>query len=232
MTPRTSLARRLLAATLVASFAFTFAPLAASADTGDWLIRLRGINVSPDDSSSAVRSNGSAIGGSSVSVDDDTVPELDITYFVRPNWGLELILATSEHNVSAEGSLSALGEIVTSDVLPPTLLLQYHFAPDARIRPYVGLGVNFTLFFDEEASASFEAAAGGSSDVDLDSSVGLAGQLGVDVGLNDDWFLNFDVKYLDLQTDATIETPGALGTVEVDVDINPIVWGFGFGRRF
>lgn len=228
MTRNRSLTQTLLVAVLMLGTLIAATP----AEAGDWLVRLRAINVSPDDSSSTVRSNGMGIAGTGVSVDDDTVPELDITYLFKPNWGLELILATSKHNVSAEGGLSALGEIVESNVLPPTLLLQYHFAPKAKVRPYVGLGINFTLFYDEDATASFEAAAGGSSRVDLDESIGLAAQFGVDVGLNETWFLNFDLKYIDLETEATITTPGPLGTVGVDVDINPYVFGFGFGRRF
>ncbi len=228
MTTVHALAGRLLVAVLIAGTILAAAP----AEGGDWLVRLRAINVDPNDSSSEVSSNGVAIADTGVSVGDDTVPELDITYLFTPNWGLELILATSQHDVSAEGDLSGLGKIVEARALPPTLLLQYHFAPEAKVRPYVGLGLNFTLFYDEDASASFEAAAGGSSDVDLDESLGLAGQLGLDIGLNETWFLNFDVKYIDLSTDATIQTPGAFGTVEVGVDIDPVVFGIGFGRRF
>ena len=116
-------------------------------------------------------------------------------------------------------------------VLPPTLLAQYHFAPNATIRPYIGAGVNFTLFYDEDATDGFETAAGGESNVDLDESVGLAGQVGLDIG-SGDWFFNIDVKYIQMDTTATITTPGALGTVDVDVDINPWVLGIGFGKRF
>ena len=203
----------------------------APAEAGDWLVRLRAINIDPDSSSSAVRTNGSDIAGSSVSVDDATIPELDITYMPRENFGIELVLGTAEHDVFGEGSLAALGKIADVDILPPTLMFQYHFSPGSTIRPYVGLGVNFTLFFDETATAGFETAAGGSSNVDLDESFGLAGQVGVDIG-SGDWFFNIDAKYIQIDTTATITTPGALGTVDVDVDINPIVLGVGFGRRF
>ncbi len=229
MTNHCSTTKRTLVAVLLMGMALAASVPAAG---GDWLIRLRAISVDPDDSSSEVRSMGAAISGSGVSVDDDVVPELDITYMLNPNWGVELILATSDHDVSATGSLSGLGHIVDSKVLPPTLLLQYHFAPGANIRPYVGAGANFTLFYDESATASFEVAAGGPSNVDLDESFGLAGQLGLDIAINADWFLNLDVKYIDLNTTATITTPGPLGIVEVDVDINPFVWGIGIGRRF
>lgn len=218
---------RFLALVLIAACFVGTAP----AEAGDWLVRLRAINIDPDSSSSAVRTNGTDIAGSGVSVDDATVPELDITYMPNPNFGIELILGTAEHDVFGEGSLAALGKIADVDVLPPTLLFQYHFAPNGTIRPYVGAGVNFTLFYDETASSGFETAAGGSSNVDLDESVGLAGQVGVDIG-SGDWFFNIDLKYIQIDTTATITTPGALGTVDVDVDINPIVLGVGFGRKF
>ncbi len=204
----------------------------AAAAQGDWLIRLRGISVDPSSSSGPVVSNGTAIAGSGVSVDDDIQPELDITYMLTDNWGLELILATSEHDVLADGSLVSLGKIIDSRVLPPSLLLQYHFAPDGKVRPYVGLGVNYTLFFSEDVTSSFEAAAGGASDAELDSSFGLAAQVGVDFALSGDWFFNLDVKVVDMSTDATITTPGPLGTLRVDVDIDPTIWGIGIGRRF
>ena len=170
----------------------------SAAAQGDWLIRVRAINVDPDSSSGEVSANGTAIAGSGVTVDDDTQPELDITYMLADNWGLELVLASSKHGAFADGSIAALGQLLDTRTLPPSLLLQYHFAPDGKVRPYVGLGVNLTLFFSEEVTSSFEAAAGGSSSAKLGSSFGLAGQLGLDIALKGDWFLNFDVKYVDM----------------------------------
>lgn len=219
--------RMLTISMLLGLVALTTAPAMA----GDWMVRLRAVSVDPDSSSSTLRSDGVSIPNTSVSVDDDQIPELDITYMMRPNWGLELVLGTSQHDVIAEGALAGLGKVVDARVLPPTLTLQYHFNPEGRFRPYIGAGLNFTLFYSEETTSSFNAAAG-PSDVDLDESVGLAGQLGFDVGINESWFVNFDVKYIQIDTTATITTPGALGTVEVDVDINPFVYGFGIGRRF
>ncbi len=204
----------------------------AAAAQGDWLIRLRGISVDPSSSSGPVSTDGTDIAGSGVTVDDDIQPELDITYMVADNWGLELILASSAHDVFGSGSLASVGKILDARTLPPALLLQYHFAPDGKVRPYLGLGVNYTLFFSEDVTSSFETVAGGSSGADLDNSFGLAAQVGLDVALSGDWFLNFDIKYVDMSTDATITTPGPLGTLRVDVDINPTIWGFGIGRRF
>ena len=211
---------------------FLLPPAASVAEAGDWKIRFRAITVSPDEESSAVRTNGVEVPGTSVSVDDDTVPELDITYMLTRNLGVELVLGTSEHNVSGEGGLAGLGEIVEAGVLPPTLVLQWHFAPDSAFSPYLGVGVNYTLFYDEESSSSLNSFAGGVSSVELDSSVGLAVQLGFDVNVGQKWFFNIDAKRIDLETEATIRTNGALGTLTVDVDLQPYVFGAGFGFRF
>lgn len=198
----------------------------AFAEQGDWLVRLRGIIVSPTETSSAVLP---AFPGGTVSVDDSIVPELDFTYFLTNNIGAELILATSPHDISGEGSLSALGEIADSMVLPPTLLLQYHFLPDAKVRPYIGAGVNWTIFYSEDAKPSLVDAVGPTS-VALEDSVGWAVQAGVDFDLNERFFLNVDVKYIDVNTTATLTSGAAINTVDVDLD--PIVAGVGVGFRF
>ncbi len=198
----------------------------AVAEQGDLLVRLRGIVVAPTEDSSAVLP---AFPGGAVSVDNAIVPELDFTYFLTNNIGAELILATSPHDISGEGSLAALGEIADTMVLPPTLLLQYHFAPEARVRPYVGAGLNWTIFYSEDASTSLVNAVG-PTNVSLDDSVGWAVQAGLDFDLNERFFLNVDVKYIDIDTTATL-TSGALVNT-VDVNLDPIVAGVGVGIRF
>jgi outer membrane protein len=167
------------------------------------------------------------------------VPELDITYMITRNWGVELILGYTEHTVKAHKSadatarglgLTGSSDVIDTKVLPPTLLLQYHFRPDADIRPYVGVGINYTLFFDEEVpNDSLVSNAG--DDIKLDSSWGFAAQAGVDVAINQDWFMNFDVKYIDIDTEAHFDGTAA-GRLKINADIDPFVWGVGIGRRF
>ncbi len=195
-----------------------------------WIVRLRGIVVAPDDSSGDVAINGTAVGGSGVGVDEDTTPELDITYMLTRNIGIELILATSNHTVTARGALGGLDDVINTDVLPPTLTLQYHFNPEGTIRPYVGVGVNYTKFYSEKVRGPLDIPG---SSIRLDSSLGLAAQLGVDYMLQDNWFVNADIKYIKIDTTARFSgTPTASDNVEVDVDIDPIVVGLGFGKRF
>jgi outer membrane protein len=148
---------------------------------------------------------------------------------VTDNIGAELILATSPHDLVGEGTLAGLGEIGDVMALPPTLTLQYHFNPNGRLRPYAGVGVNYTIFYSEDASDSLINAVGPTA-IDVDDSVGVAFQVGADFQLNERWFLNADVKYIQIDTTATLNSGGVINTVDVDLD--PIVAGVGVGMRF
>ena len=188
----------------------------AMAEQGDWLVRLRALNVVPNEEATIT-----PIGGD-VDIDTSVVPELDITYFVQDNWAVELILGVTPHDVMAVDT--AAGDIDLGDVtlLPPTLTLQYHFNPEGQYRPYLGAGVNYTYFFNEDLPSGSAL-----STIDYDASFGLAAQAGIDIALQDEWFLNLDVKYIDIDTDVVID-----GAVNADVQIDPVVFGVGFGRRF
>ncbi|QKX06708.1 OmpW family protein [Aquimarina sp. TRL1] len=188
-------------------------------DYSKWQIRVRGVVVNPDESATI-----ETIGGN-VDISTSVIPEVDITYFFTKNIAAELILGTTKHNVEAIST--APGDIDLGHVwlLPPTLTLQYHFT-GLVVKPYVGAGVNYTIFYgvDEGDVAN---------DVDYDNSFGFALQAGIDYDLTDKWFLNVDVKKIFLQTDVTVDATSALGaTVGADVDINPWLFGLGVGYKF
>jgi len=122
----------------------------AFAKEGDVLVRARAIVVAPNESSGAV----SGIPGSKVGVGDSVMPEVDFTYMATNHIGAELILATTKHSVSGRGTISGLGDVANTWVLPPTLTLQYHFAPDGRVRPYLGAGINYSTFYSSKALPS------------------------------------------------------------------------------
>ncbi len=200
----------------------------AHAEAGDFLVRARFIVVAPQDGSSGITP---AFPNDGVSIDTAYAPEIDFTYMVTNNIGLELIAATTKHSATGKsGTPAAVGKLLDTWVLPPTLTLQYHFAPDGGFRPYVGAGLNYTIFYKERASGSLETALG-PTDVSLSDSFGWALQAGADIPLNGSLFVNFDVKYIDMDTTARLQTTAA-GQQKVRVDINPIVVGFGIGMRF
>ncbi|MNH20019.1 Outer membrane protein W precursor [compost metagenome] len=144
---------------------------------------------------------------------------LTLSYMLTDNWGVELLAATPfSHSVSTPG----LGEVAKVKHLPPTLMAQYYFGDaNSKVRPYVGAGINYTVFFDEEGRG---ALAG--TDVNVDSSWGLAGQVGLDMAINDRWFVNASAWIMDIDT----EVHTAVGTINTSID--PVAFMVGVGYRF
>jgi len=193
-----SLAAAACAASLVA--------LPAAAQDTKWMARVRAIDVEPNASSSLAGLN----------VEGQWTGELDFTYFFTKNIAAELILATTKHEVTLNGA--SLGDVW---VLPPTLLLQYHFTDLGAFKPYVGGGLNVTWFYDVNLNA-------GPAKLTVDStSVGGALQVGLDYEIAKNWVLNADVKYIWMSTDVY-----AGGGTLTDLKINPWVYGIGVGYRF
>lgn len=204
----------------------TAAAAPAHAEQGDVLVRTRAIMVAPTEDSSGIEPS---FPNDGVSVTSSFAPEVDFTYFVTDHLGLELIAATTKHDIKGKGGLGPLEEIADTWVLPPTLTLQYHFLPSKKVRPYVGVGLNYTHFYSGDASDSLEEAIGDTK-VKLDDSFGYAVQAGVDFDVGKDLFLNLDVKYIDIDTEATLTTGSLVN--KVDVSLDPIVVGIGVGMRF
>ena len=204
------------------------ASTAMAYEAGDILVRGRIAHVAPVDSSGLLSVNGTPIDGTGVNLNSDTIPELDFTYMISPHWGVELILGFSDHDVKAAGAVAGLDTVIEGKVLPPTLTLQYHFRPNAKIRPYIGAGVNYTYFFDEKVTGPLDQAG---AKIKMDDSWGLAAQAGVDIAINNDWFINLDVKYIKMDTVAHFSGTSA-GSAQISVDVDPLVWGLGIGRRF
>jgi outer membrane protein len=222
-----SLVRGFLSGLILAGMMSAAAPSWAL-EAGDILVRLRGIGVIPiGDSNGGLRPDQTPTG---LEAQPMGVPELDFTYMVTDNIGVELILATSPHDLDVTGALSSLNKGAEVWLLPPTLLLQYHFMADQSVRPYIGAGINYTITYAENASGSLEAALGGPTDVSIDNSIGWAVQAGIDIDLDDRWFMNLDIKYVAISVDADIDT-GATQR-DIAVDINPIIVGIGIGYRF
>lgn len=213
-----------LVASAIAAVAFA---TPAMAKQGDILVRGRAILVAPTEDSSGIEPS---FPNDGVSVSNSFAPEVDFTYFVTDHVGLELIAATTKHDIGGRtGVPDAVGKLADTWALPPTLTVQYHFAPSAKVRPYVGVGVNYTLFYNEDASGSLESAVGDTR-VELDDSFGYAVQAGVDFDIGNKLFLNLDVKYIDIDTDAKLTTGNLVNRVKVSID--PIVVGVGVGMRF
>jgi len=219
------------AALAVALFGACFAPQAAAYEAGDWIVRGGATVVTPDVSNSALRFNNdglnTALGSQKVDIDNNTQLGLTVTYMYNSYIGVELLAATPfKHDIQGKGTLAAFGDFAEVKHLPPTLSVVYYPFQRFNFQPYVGVGVNYTFFFSEEANHPDIDGK-----VDLDSSVGVALQGGLDYRLSDRWHVNFSVRWIDIETDAKFNGT-ALGRVETTVDIDPIVYSVMLGYTF
>ncbi|MDD3005673.1 OmpW family outer membrane protein [Flavobacterium sp.] len=188
-----------------------------------WQVRLRGVGVVTPNQSAKI----GTIGGD-VQISDAFIPELDFTYFFTEHFAAELILGTAKHDVKAISTIAGDIDLGSAWLLPPTLTAQYHFyTSDKKIfKPYIGAGVNYTLFYNVKSGAV--------ADVKYDNALGYAAQIGFDLMLDDTFFINVDAKRLFLSTDVTVDAtnlvPGLVVPAEVDID--PWLFGIGVGMKF
>jgi outer membrane protein len=162
--------------------------------------------------------NGTVAGSIDLEVDSAISPTIMFEYFFAENLGIEILAALPfEHDVETSGTT-----VATVEHLPPTFTLQYHFLPEGKVQPFVGVGLNYTIFMSEETKGPIAG-----SDIDLNNSIGLAAHAGVDFVLGEKWALGIDARWIDI--DADMHLNGAeVGTVEID----PIAYGAYAAWRF
>lgn len=177
-------------------------------EPGDWLVRAGASVVDPKSDNSDI-----------VSVDSATSFTFNFTYMMTDIWGVELFAAYPfEHDISLlDGT-----KVATTKQLPPTVSIQYHFMPTSKFQPYIGVGINYTNFFSEKTMGPLEG-----TNLSLGDSWGFAGQIGFDVMIGENWFLNVDGRYMNIETKAKLDGT-SLGTVKID----PMVYGASIGFRF
>jgi len=212
-------------------------------EQGDIIFRAGVVTVAPDaDSDPIVLPDPVGTLPNGVDVDNGTAISLIGAWMINDKWGLELLAATPfEHDIDLVDAPLPAG---STRHLPPTLSLQWY--PRGGMQgwqPYLGLGVNYTTFFDEEvdpALAGFlidnlPALGIESAELSLDDSFGVAVQAGVDIPLNEKWFINAGVWWIDIGTTADVTLGlegGNSATVGFDVDIDPWVYNIGFAYKF
>jgi outer membrane protein len=235
------------------------APIVQAYEAGDFMVRIGPAHVAPDDSSSDLAFAGKgplagqdlALPGTGVAVDSNNQLGITATYMVTSHIGIGVLGATPfKHNISGADGLEGFGKLAETKHLPPTLTLQYFPMDSAsRLQPYAGVGVNYTTFFEEKttgtlntvidsvAQANFGTPAGtvDGSKLDLDDSVGVALELGVDYMLSENVGLNAAIWWVDLETNATITALAGdveVGEITTEVEIDPMVYMAGFIYRF
>ncbi|HIE89344.1 MAG TPA: outer membrane protein OmpW [Pseudomonadales bacterium] len=214
-----------------------FSSVSWAHEQGDWILRAGAAMVDPNDDSDAIDVLG-VVTLPGVDVGDDTQLGITGVYMVKPKFGIELLAATPfKHEITLSNLPVDAGD---TKQLPPTLMLQYYPMDNGnKFQPYVGLGVNTTIFFEEDVDDELNLALDGiaglppgtvDADLSLKQSWGLSAQIGFDYMLNDNWLINGSIWYTDIDTEAKIKT--ALGTVKFDVEIDPWVYMLSVGYRF
>ncbi len=197
-----------LALGLLAALSFN-----AIAQESPWMVRARATNLNWENKQDAQLAGA----GLNLNAKNQTIPELDISYFFTKNIAAELVL-TYPQRVDVRAGQASLGTVTA---LPPTLLAQYHFTQFGPLKPYVGAGVNYTRFGSRELN-------NGSDFYSVEkSSLGYAAQIGADYMLTKNWGINLDVKYLQIKTDV-ISGGASVGTL----DLSPIATSVGVTYKF
>lgn len=210
------------------------APFAQAHQAGDIIVRAGAITVDPREDSGSLKFDGASDAGTSATLDSDTQLGLNFAYMLTDKVGIELLAATPfSHEVGVKGLGGLDGKLGDIKQLPPTLSVVYYpLDSKSAFKPYVGVGINYTTFFQEDLSS--ERKAQGFSNLDLDDSIGLAFQVGADYMLTDKLMINAQVRYIDIDTEATVSGPSALSIAKtkVDVDVDPMVYMVGLGYKF
>jgi outer membrane protein len=247
---RNTMNRNLLVAAMVGA---CITVPAAAQEAGDFQLRVGVGLVAPDTGKEDLVFEGMPLDTFNIEVDDGVSAVFDVTYFLTPNWGVELLASTPfSHDIDGKGALAGLGKIGETKHLPPTLSVQYHFAPGADFRPYLGAGLNYTLFFDDQTNPGLHEGviatangalgtdfSGGDTNLSIDESFGAAFQAGIDIDFGQNWFWNVNVRYIMIDADATLKTrtfdaTGAetVFTSTLDTEIDPFVYSAQVGFRF
>lgn len=216
-------AKLAIAAGVMALLATGVGVAAAQTKEGSWLVRVRAVDIKTEDKSDPIPALG--VPTDAIHVSDKWIPEVDITYFLTRNLAAELVLTyPQKHNVTVTQSAIGGFQAGTFKHLPPTLTLQWHFLPEGQFRPYAGIGINYTRI----SSVNLRVPAPVNLPLNLEnSSVGLAVGAGFDVKLNDQLFLNVDLKKVQIRSDVS-----AGGVKVSSVKLDPWLFGIGLGWRF
>ena len=206
---KTYLGLSVLALALAAS-----ATPALAQSRGDFTLGVGVHNVEP-------KSNNGALAGGTLPLDigSDVRPTITGEYFLRDGLGIEVLAALPfQHDISVKG----VGRVGSTKHLPPTVSLQYHFNNGGKVSPLLGVGLNYTTFFQEDTTGALAGTR-----LELGDSWGAAVHAGVDFRIGTRGALRVDARWMDIDTDVRVN--GArMGTANID----PIAYGVSYIHAF
>ena len=161
--------------------------------------------------------------GADAKTGDATTVVLTYEHPIAPNIGVELVLGIPPKiKATATGSVAFLGEVLSARNVAPTLLFNYHFgASGDTLRPYVGVGVNYTKFINVTTPYGW--------DVKLSDSLGLAAHAGVDYAISKQWGVFGSIGYAKVKSDLVAVGATVLQTT---IDFRPLTYTAGVSYKF
>lgn len=221
--------KTLLATTLLATIAAT--PAAFAHEAGDIIVRAGAVTVTTHESTSGVKTSDLGNLNGKATLNNDTQLGLNFAYMVTDNIGIELLAASPfKHDVHIKNTDVGSMKLGSIKHLPPTLSAVYYpLDSKSAFQPYIGAGINYTWFFDESLSSTAKQGLN-ASNFKVKNSWGWAAQVGADYMLTDNIMINGQIRYIDIDTDATLNT--VAGRTKVNVDVKPWVYMVGLGYKF
>lgn len=204
----------LLRTSLALALALATVPSLAQ-DAGRWTLGIGAHNVAPKSGNGTLTAT--PLGNLEMDVGSSARPTITAEYFIRNNLGIEVLAALPfQHDIGVVG----VGKVGSTRQLPPTVSLQYHFG-EGKVRPFLGLGLNYTTFFDTDSQGAIAGA-----DLDLSDSWGLAGHAGIDFQLGEKGAIRIDYRMIDIDT--RVKLNGANLGARNTVNIDPSVYGIAY----
>ena len=128
------------------------------------------------------------------------------------------------------GSVPYNGALIsTARWIAPTLLLNYQFfSENSPVRPYIGVGVNYTTFYDRQSTAAGNAANGGPTRLSLSSSVGPAATVGLSYHVGGHWntYISYSISRVD--SNLTADTAGVIRRTRIKFGPQALVIAVGY----
>ena len=235
-----------LSLTAVLATGLLFASTASAHNPGDIVVRAGVAVVQPNASSAQLNSSALGdLGDPAITVSGinrNIQLGLTGTYMVMNHLGLEVLAATPfSHDVEAD-ELSQLGlpdDVGSTMHLPPTISLQYYpMSGDSAFQPYLGAGINYTMFFKKEVNQELVDGLNGVTTVDeeytlsLKDSWGWAVQAGFDYQINDKLLVNAAVWHIAIASQATLHGQTSDHKIKAaDVVIDPLAFAVTVGYK-
>jgi outer membrane protein len=200
---------------------------AQAQSAGTWMARVGAIGLYPQVSSGDL--SPPAFPNTQTDVSSDWTLGGGVTYMITDNWSVDVPLALPfTHTLTGAGAIAGVGTIGTTKALPITMWGQYRFGEaKSTFRPYLGAGLTYAYFYDENATSTLNALSGGTpsnpTTFSIQSKWAFGVQAGATYAFNERWFLDGMVGYTWLKNTTTLSTgqtqPMTLNPVSVAISV-------------